>query len=216
MRCAGDVAAEDAVEVALVAETDLQGDLGDGEVGSEECFGAVDAEIEEPGMGREAGGVAKGADEIGSAQSGLPGDLFYRDVPVIMCLHESFGHIDRTMGLGRYLPGCRCRGVAVAAKKCQGEGFEPLLFFEVESFGVEQCLHRFPVEPDEGCIIDQGLRDRYIPGHLTEERPLKLPRPLPVEIEHTVAAGFTLDRVAGVGHFGIDDDEGTRQQQRCL
>jgi len=31
-----------------------------------------------------------------------------------------------------------------------------------------------------------------------------------------VAAGFTLDRVAGVSHFGIDDDERTRQQQRCL
>ena len=87
-RGAGDDGDEDAIEMALVGETHLQGDLGDGYVGGEQLSGAFDPQVEEVVVRCDAGGGFETAGEMGGTDPGMCGDPGDGEVLVPVAAHE--------------------------------------------------------------------------------------------------------------------------------
>ena len=103
-RGAGNDGGEDAVEVALVGEANLQGDPGDGHVGGQEFAGAFDPKVEKIAVGREAGGGFEAAGEMGGADPGDFSDPRDGQVATQVFAHKCPGSFDP--GFVRK----RCRG----------------------------------------------------------------------------------------------------------
>ena len=103
---------EGAREVALIGEAAGQGDVGERPIlPSHHDLGAGDALPRQPGMGRDAGGLAKGAREVADGQA-----AGFRDRPEVDGLGE--------IGTDPVLSATKLPGSQAAANGL-GRGFEP-------------------------------------------------------------------------------------------